>query len=89
LPNDGTDYKFLAGDYILEVFCKIVDKEKHKKLLSINLNLNENESKELQDISKGLYFDWSPDSNGYNKLIKGLPIQDSKWDTINIFDRKK
>jgi hypothetical protein len=72
LPKDGTNYQFLPGDYILEVYCKMVDCKKQKMLTSINLSLNDNESRELQDISKGLYFDWGPDSNNYSKQIKAI-----------------
>jgi len=82
LPKDGTDYRFLAGDYILKVYCKLVGNESHKQILSINLTLSESESKELQDISKGLNFDWGPDSNRYIKLIKDLPRQDSNVDFV-------
>jgi hypothetical protein len=87
LPKDGTDYHFLPGDYNLEVYCKLVDSKKQKKLLSISLNLTDNESRELQDISKGLYFDWGPDSNNYNKLIRVMVNQDLTEDLLNIFEK--
>jgi len=87
LPKDGTDFQFLQGDYILEVYCKIVDDKKQKRILCIHLNLTENESKELQDISKGLFFDWGPDSNRYNKLIKDLPKHDFNDELLSFFEK--
>lgn len=89
LPKDGTDFHFLPGDYVLEVYCKIVNDKRQKRILSINLNLTDNESKELQNISKGLYFDWGPDSNRYNKLIKDLPKQEFGDDLLSIFEKIK
>lgn len=87
LPKDGTDYLFLPGDYILEVYCKLVDSEKQKMLLSINLNLTDYESRELQVISKGLYFDWGPDSNNYNKQIRLMTKHDLAEDLVRIFEK--
>ena len=89
LPKDGTGFHFLPGDYILEVYCKIVDDKKQKKILNINLNLTEKESNELQNISKGLYFDWGPDSNKYSKVIKDLPKHEFGEDLLNMIEKIK
>jgi hypothetical protein len=72
LPKDGTNFIFLPGESILEVYCTLVNRKK-SRLFTVILNLTEIESKALENVKKGIYFDWGPDSEGYNKFIDEKP----------------
>jgi hypothetical protein len=69
LPEDGTQFRFLAGDYHVDVFASIVG-WKTLHLARIILFLPERAASELQDPECGIYFDWGPDAERYHAHIE-------------------
>jgi hypothetical protein len=66
LPEDGTPFPFLAGEYNLDVFASIVGWSQTLHLSNITLTLPETAALELRDPECGVYFDWGPDASRYH-----------------------
>jgi hypothetical protein len=88
LPKDGTDFRFLAGEYSLEVYCNIIGSKNSKCLQNIQLKLSEKEAKELDNYKMGIYFDWGPDSRDYSKFIEEKPQQNMDGDLLKLLINK-
>ncbi len=73
LPEDGTDFRLLAGDYTLRVFAKKVGVAVSFELAAIRLRISESHAKELEDDNAGIYFDWGPDQQAYHPHIDRRP----------------
>jgi hypothetical protein len=69
LPPDGSDFKFLAGDYKLEVYAKLVDSSKPIHLYTISLAVKHHQAEQLKQKHVGLLFDWGPDQGNYYSHI--------------------
>jgi len=82
LPPDGSGFRFLAGDYKLTVFAKLVNSSKPIQLFTIPLVITESQAKELKQKGAGLFFDWGPDQNKYYPHIDIRPEPPPKglWD---------
>ena len=65
LPPDGSVFKFLAGDYKLRVFAKLVNSSKPIQLYTIPLIVTQPQAEELKQKCTGLFFDWGPDQGNY------------------------
>jgi hypothetical protein len=65
LPPDGSVFKFLAGDYKLRVFAKLVNSSKPIQLYTIPLVVTQIQAEELKQKWTGLFFDWGPDQGNY------------------------
>jgi hypothetical protein len=61
LPEDGADFRFLPGEYILRVFAKRVFDQAPQELSQITLFLSESHAQQLSQEGTGIYFDWGPD----------------------------
>ena len=70
LPKDGTRFEFLPGDYVVEVFAKVVNRSDSKLLWRLNLNLVDTLAAEMKKHGAGVYFDWGPDSKQYHAHIR-------------------
>ncbi len=71
LPSDGTSYTFLAGIYHLDLFAVVANKREPALLTSIELAVTADQAKILrEDPSRGLYFDWGPDTRRYIGDVK-------------------
>jgi hypothetical protein len=70
LPEDGTQFQFLAGDYRLDVFASIVGWSLTLHLADITLTLPEAAALQLRDPECGIYFDWGPDSRRYHAHVE-------------------
>ena len=88
LPKDGTDFRFLAGVYSLEVYCNIIGSKSSRCLQNIRLTLSEKEAIALDNIKMGIYFDWGPDAREYNKFIEEKPQQNIEGDFLKLFTNK-
>ena len=70
LPEDGTGFAFLAGDYVLRVYAKEVDGIAPIELAMIRLRISESHAQELEDENAGIYFDWGPDQQSYQAHVE-------------------
>lgn len=69
IPKDGTDFRFLAGDYTICIFAKLVEDREPSQLFAIKLNISEAQARELTEPMTGVHFDWSPDQQKYHSHI--------------------
>lgn len=58
-------FVFSAGDYVLEVYAKLLGEGPPLKLLEQHVHVSEAEATALRDPRNGLYFDWGPDAGQY------------------------
>lgn len=65
LPPDGSNFKFLAGDYKLKVFAKLVNSSEPIQLFTIPLVVSQPQAEEFKKKQVGLFFDWGPDQGNY------------------------
>lgn len=73
LPTDIENYNFAAGDYLLEVFGKTVDRNRVHLLSSIEISISAAEATKLKELDYGIYFDWGPDAGRYQTKIDSKP----------------
>ncbi len=73
LPEDGTNFQLLAGDYVLRVYAKMVSDSAPKQLSAISLRISESQAQELLTDDAGIYFDWGPDLQAYHAHIDKKP----------------
>jgi hypothetical protein len=69
LPKDELNYKFLAGEYKLEVFVETVG-EKVIMIFQQRLSLSKEQQEALAN-NKSIYFDWAPNTQNYFSNIEG------------------
>jgi hypothetical protein len=69
-PADIRGFEFAAGDYVLEVFGKVVGKDETILLSTIQLSIDAHEAEQLRKPDHGIYFDWGPDAGRYQKKIE-------------------
>jgi hypothetical protein len=90
LPKDGTNYDFLTGDYIVQVFVETVH-DRPRKIFEQKLFLNKTQEEEMKDKKVGAYFDWAPNTQNYHSHVDLIPKKDKELsDLINkIMDYDK
>lgn len=65
LPPDGSSFNFLAGNYTLKVYAKLIGDGVPILLSTITLVVKESQAQQLQKVNAGLFFDWGPDQGNY------------------------
>jgi hypothetical protein len=73
LPEDGTAFDFLPGEYDVLVYAGLTRSRRPKLLSEFRLVVTEASSAELQSGDQGLYFDWGPDSMRYHQHLRPVP----------------
>jgi hypothetical protein len=73
LPTDTEAYEFKSGEYILEVYVRLIGDKENKLLHKTALSISSQEAAQLKEGDKGIYFDWGPDSNRYHSHIDSKP----------------
>jgi len=88
LPPDGSDFRFLAGNYTLKVFAKLVNDSTPIQIFSISLVVTESQAQELKQRNAGLFFDWGPDQGAYySHIIKSEPDMDQVMQAMRLTSR--
>jgi len=71
LPEDGTRFDFLPGEYKVEVYASRTGSARPVLLRSIGgLVLSDQTARQLRDKESGVYFDWGPDSQRYHAHVR-------------------
>jgi len=73
LPPDGSTFSFLAGNYRLSVYAKLVGATSPMKLAEIPLVISESQAARMQKANTGLFYDWGPDQGSYFSHIDVRP----------------
>ncbi len=79
LPKSNSNFKFIEGNYDLEIYVEVVDR-KPKKIYEQKLHLTKDQSDEINNNSAGVYFDWTPNMQAYQSHIDRRPKVDEKID---------
>lgn len=82
LPKDGENYKFLQGDYSLQVFVEPVNGNPIM-IFEQKLKVTKEQSEEMKTSTSGTYFDWAPNSQTYFSHVDLRPKEDK--DVSNLF----
>ena len=77
LPKDGTNYDFLAGDYLVQIFVEPVQ-DKPRKIFEQRLVLSKSQEDEMIDKKVGTYFDWAPNTQNYHSHVDSIPMKDKE-----------
>jgi hypothetical protein len=64
-PRDLSSYEFLAGEYVIEVYARILNRKASVLLSTVKLSLARELAEALRDHRKGVLFTWRPDSQAY------------------------
>ena len=89
LPKDGSDYSFLAGDYVLQVYVETVD-ENPKMLFEQRLQLTKQQQNEMNSKMAGTYFDWAPNTQNYFSHVDSTPKKNKELlDILNQLTSEK
>jgi hypothetical protein len=78
-PEDGAEFRFLAGRYRFEVNARLLGDKTPIRLFSQDLEVTPHLATQLEQKNAGLYFDWSPESSRYMpqiKIKKSAPFAD-------------
>lgn len=70
LPSDMAEFRFVAGNYELEIYGRTIGQRKNHLLHAASVSITQAEATKLYNSDNGIYFDWGPDSNCYQTLIK-------------------
>jgi len=73
LPKDGTDFKWLAGEYVLETYASLVGSTESLLLCTIRLTLTDQQAVAMDSGFAGVFFDWGPDSASYFSHLDEKP----------------
>lgn len=81
MPKDGTNYNFLAGKYLLQIYAESVD-EASRKIFEQSLTLTKDEEEEMKRQKVGTYFDWAPNTQNYLSHVDTGPRKDEDLDNL-------
>lgn len=72
-PEDGSQFKFLAGHYRLTVYAQLLGDKAPIILFAQQLEVTSDIASQLENPGAGLYFDWGPDSSRYLSHVNQRP----------------
>jgi hypothetical protein len=75
LPDDGSHFQLLSGEYTLRVFAKRAGSGRTVQLAKVPLFISQHHSEQLFSDNAGIYFDWGPDSASYHAHIEDRPAK--------------
>ena len=81
MPKDGTNYDFIEGEYLLEVFVEPADCSPIM-IFRQKLVITSNQQNELVNKKAGIYFDWAPNTQNYFSHIDNSPDKKSELDDL-------
>jgi hypothetical protein len=72
-PEDGSQFKFIAGLYRLTVHAQLLGDKRPVILFLQQLEVTAEIAAQLEKPGMGLYFDWGPDSSRYLPHVRLRP----------------
>ena len=73
LPEDGTAFEFLPGEYQLDVWAVFVNTTSPRHLCHLRLSVTQVHAEELRESGAGLYFDWGAEAKRYHGHVQKKP----------------
>jgi hypothetical protein len=74
LPPKAAAFRFLAGEYLIEVHAKILNRSTPVVLAEVKLSLSEELATTFADPSMGVLFTWMADSQCYRGEVHAPPV---------------
>jgi len=69
-PADGTRYRFLPGDYVIELFASVVGDRRPQRLQRVELSVSQEQAERIgSDAEFDILFDWSPEARTFAASI--------------------
>jgi hypothetical protein len=65
VPKDGSSFRFIEGQYRIQVFARLLGDRNRTLLFSQTLEITREVAAMLEAPGTGLYFDWGPDALRY------------------------
>jgi hypothetical protein len=65
-PSGDSSFAFLAGEYTIEVYARILNRDAPVRLSAVKLSISAEHAAALLDRAMGVLFTWSPDSRVYH-----------------------
>jgi hypothetical protein len=72
-PKDGSSFRFIAGQYRIDLFVHLLGDRKRSLLFSQTLEVTREVAVMLEEPGTGLYFDWGPDASRYLPHVDKRP----------------
>jgi hypothetical protein len=72
-PPDSNSFEFSVGEYLIEIFAKVIGDDHAKLMFAATLNIDKEEAASLRDKNVGIYFDWGPHTNKYHSHLDRTP----------------
>jgi len=90
LPPKGSTFAFLAGEYVIDVYARVVNRAAHVFLSTVVVTLSPQLAGALKDQTKGVLYTWGPDSSCYLPHIETPPaVPMSDFEKFLIYDSSK
>ena len=84
LPRDGTQFRFLPGDYDVEVHASLVNRRSPVLLMQSRLHLSDEQAVALRDKGSGVFFDWGPEAGTYHSHIDRRLVEYDVTDALDL-----
>lgn len=68
-PRDDSSFTFAAGEYVIDVHARILNRSAPVHLSSVKVSLAPELAGALLDLRKGVLFTWRPDSQTYRAEV--------------------
>jgi hypothetical protein len=72
IPNDGTQYQFVSGEYELEVYGSLINHKSSLLLKRVQVSLNAEQATALNHREIDVMFNWCPEIGKYISETKKL-----------------
>ena len=87
-PKDVPSYAFLAGEYVIDAYAKILNRNAPVLLSTVKLSLARELADALGDHAKGVLFTWRPDSQNYRGDVSEPVVTGRSRSVSSGSDRK-
>jgi hypothetical protein len=64
-PKDASSFAFMAGEYAIEAYARILNRKAPVLLSTVKLSLSHDYAETLKNLSMGVLFTWRPDTQTY------------------------
>jgi hypothetical protein len=68
-PKDESTFSFFPGDYVIDVYARIVKRSATVRLSTVKLTLTESHAAVLRDHKRGILFTWEPEAQIYYAAV--------------------
>ena len=82
-PKDASSFAFLAGEYAIDVYARILNRNAPVLLSTVKLSLSHELAAALCDVTKGVLFTWGPDSHHYRGDVSVPPATEGRSRSVS------